>query len=249
MATKKSNTGFYILLGTLVLGGAAAAYFFYFKPKMEEKKKEEEDKKKEEDKNLSEPQPSPQTTLQPSTNSGLMETPFKNEGQGDAFRAWVNKFYPAYAKSIDLDISGKTNTTAIKTAWTKYGNEYIKNNPNWEKYTGSIGSLGVPDKLKLFVERKVGELKQKPEDKTYYILVKAKTPKGTPYSIRFAENGGFAAYSKDNSWFYGGFSDGGRSIKINKDNYKDIYKTKDLAGKSFEGDTLYKTFDKLFPQK
>ena len=100
--------GFYILLGTLVLGGAAAAYFFYFKPKMDEKKKEAEPLPDQDKEN--QPQPTPQ----PSTDSGLMETPFKNEGQGDAFRAWVNKFYPAYAKSIDLDISGKTNTTAIK---------------------------------------------------------------------------------------------------------------------------------------
>lgn len=243
MATKKSNAGFYILLGTLVLGGAAAAYFFYFKPKMDEKKKEAEPLPEQD--NANQPQPTPQ----PSTDSSLMETPFKNEGQGDAFRAWVNKFYPAYAKSIDLDITGKTNTTAIKKAWTKYGNEYIKGNPDWEKYTGSIGSLGVPDKLKLFIERKVGELKQKPEDKSYYVLVNAKTPKGTPYSIRFSENGGFAAFTKDKNWFYGGFSDGGRSIKVNKDNYKDIYKTKDLAGKSFKGETLFKTFDQLFPTK
>ena len=44
---------------------------------------------------------------------------------GDAFRAWVNKNYPKYAKEKDLWVSGEYNNSYIKKAWDEYGKEYL----------------------------------------------------------------------------------------------------------------------------
>lgn len=57
-----------------------------------------------------------------------------NQKIGNAFRAWVNYKYPAYAKEISLGPSGSFNNSYIKKAWMKYGNEFVKriNNDNLE---------------------------------------------------------------------------------------------------------------------
>ena len=48
-----------------------------------------------------------------------------SEEEGNKFRAWVNKNYPAYAKQIDLDKKYKSFTnTYITKAWKKHGEEY-----------------------------------------------------------------------------------------------------------------------------
>lgn len=51
--------------------------------------------------------------------------PLKTEAEGNAFRAWINDKYPAYAKEIDLDRAGKLNKF-VQKAWDKYGAEYQK---------------------------------------------------------------------------------------------------------------------------
>jgi hypothetical protein len=51
--------------------------------------------------------------------------PFKTTAEGNAFRAWVNDNYPAYAKSIQLDRTGSLNSF-VQKAWVKYGAEYQK---------------------------------------------------------------------------------------------------------------------------
>lgn len=53
-------------------------------------------------------------------------TPFKNETQGNLFREWVNDNYPKYAKEIDLDRKGAYNNDYIRTAYAKYGDEFMK---------------------------------------------------------------------------------------------------------------------------
>lgn len=57
--------------------------------------------------------------------SQFSPTPFKSQQSGDAFRTWVNKWHPAYAKEIDLDPKGKIDNSFIRKAWAKYGEEYI----------------------------------------------------------------------------------------------------------------------------
>ena len=43
---------------------------------------------------------------------------------GDAFRAWVNTKYPAYAKTAKLDLTGPNDNPTIRKAFVEYGNEW-----------------------------------------------------------------------------------------------------------------------------
>ena len=52
--------------------------------------------------------------------------PFKNKTEGNLFRSWVNKKYPKYAKSIDLEKKGSCNNCFIEFAWKKYYIEYLE---------------------------------------------------------------------------------------------------------------------------
>jgi hypothetical protein len=64
------------------------------------------------------------STTPVSTGISLGSTPFTNKTQGNAFRAWINDTYPAYAKGIDLDRTGSYNNSYIKKAWEAYGSAY-----------------------------------------------------------------------------------------------------------------------------
>ena len=57
--------------------------------------------------------------------SGLV-LPFNNNKEGNRFRLWVNKKYPEYAKSIDLEKQGSCSNCFIQLAWEKYYIEYLK---------------------------------------------------------------------------------------------------------------------------
>jgi hypothetical protein len=65
------------------------------------------------------------------------KTPFKNKAQGDIFRQFVNRFYPSYAREIDLDVSGEADNAFMRKAFGKYGNAYKKYNPNFIKASGT----------------------------------------------------------------------------------------------------------------
>ena len=52
--------------------------------------------------------------------------PFENNSEGNLFRLWVNKKYPEYAKSIDLEEKGPCSNCFMQLAWEKYCQEYIK---------------------------------------------------------------------------------------------------------------------------
>jgi hypothetical protein len=67
---------------------------------------------------------SPTNSAHPTTGLfGGYTFPFKTVTQGNDFRAWVNKKYPDYAKSIQLDVKGSLNSY-VQKAWEKYGWEY-----------------------------------------------------------------------------------------------------------------------------
>jgi hypothetical protein len=68
------------------------------------------------------PSSTPSNTSTPSTSGA---TPFKSRAEGNAFRGWVNDNYPDYARQIDLDRTGKYDNSFIRTAYAKYGAEYI----------------------------------------------------------------------------------------------------------------------------
>ena len=64
-------------------------------------------------------------------------TPFKNKAQGNAFRHWVNRYFPSYAKEIDLSLTGDIDNSFMRKAWGKYGESYKKGNPNFLKVSAS----------------------------------------------------------------------------------------------------------------
>ncbi|HRH52611.1 MAG TPA: hypothetical protein PLN38_04795 [Chitinophagales bacterium] len=67
---------------------------------------------------------SPNNYAHPTTGLfGGYTFPFKTIAQGNDFRAWVNKKYPDYARSIQLDVKGSLNSY-VQKAWDKYGWEY-----------------------------------------------------------------------------------------------------------------------------
>jgi hypothetical protein len=59
-----------------------------------------------------------------STSAELPATPFKSTTEGNAFRAWINDNYPAYAQEINLDRTGAYDNAYIRKAYVKYGAVY-----------------------------------------------------------------------------------------------------------------------------
>lgn len=123
MAKGSSNWIWWTIGGVSLLGLGVGAYIF-FKDRKEKKAQAESESNTN---TLSTPSPSTYSGGS-SGSSSLPDTPFKNKAEGDAFRNWVNDNYPAYAKEIDLDRSGKYNNNTIKKAWAKYGSAYANRN-------------------------------------------------------------------------------------------------------------------------
>jgi uncharacterized protein YxeA len=118
------------IASALLIGGGT---FFWWKNK---KAKEEEEKRRQEEEALKAEEEkkanAPRTIQYPST-------PFTNSGEGNAFRAWVNKKYPTYAKQNDLSLSGDYNNSFIRKAYQQYGVEYIKEGKTTSKTSTSSG--------------------------------------------------------------------------------------------------------------
>jgi hypothetical protein len=71
------------------------------------------------------PSAAPSTPSRPQPSAPIRYTfPFKTEAEGNKFRAWVNDNYPDFARSIELDRTGKLNSY-VQRAWDKYGFEYL----------------------------------------------------------------------------------------------------------------------------
>jgi hypothetical protein len=79
----------------------------------------------------------PPAVVQGGNENSNEKTPFTNKAQGNLFREWVNKFYPSYASSIDLSVSGDFDNSFMRKAWGKYGEVYKKGSPNFLKVKGS----------------------------------------------------------------------------------------------------------------
>ena len=52
--------------------------------------------------------------------------PFNTKEEGNAFRIWVNKTYPIYAKKINLGETGSFTNSYILKAYEEHGEEYNK---------------------------------------------------------------------------------------------------------------------------
>lgn len=121
MAKSGSNWIWWTIGGVALLGLGVGAYLFF-------KDKKEKNAQAGSESNASTPSNTPESSSSSGSSSGsssLPDTPFKNQAEGDAFRAWVNDNYPDYAKSENLERSHKKfNNSTIKRAWKKYGSAY-----------------------------------------------------------------------------------------------------------------------------
>lgn len=129
--TPKSKKALIVIVSLLAIGGGVG--YFLWKRKKDKVKAEEEAKAKADAeakaKADAEANANANTNTNTNTNQGGSPTgytfPFTNVTEGDAFRGWVNKTYPDYAKSIKLDPTGTLNSF-VQKAWDKYGAEYTK---------------------------------------------------------------------------------------------------------------------------
>lgn len=69
--------------------------------------------------------PNTTTPVATAAKSFKFDDNITDKTKGDAFRAWVNKNYPRYAKNADLSLSGVYNNDYIRDAWDVYGEKYL----------------------------------------------------------------------------------------------------------------------------
>jgi hypothetical protein len=128
------------------------------------------------------------------TEADLPPTPFKNEAEGNKFRAWVNDNYPKYAKEIDLDRTGAFNNSYIRKAWLKYGTLY-------QKASGSkdLGNRKLLDCLIInFTNRGIPFKKGKESDGRPFIklLLKKAGDNANLFYVTYYESGNFYVSGK-----------------------------------------------------
>lgn len=158
------------------------------------------------------------------------KTPFKNKAQSDLFRQFVNRFYPSYAKEIDLDLTGDSDNTFMRKAWGKYGETYKKFNPSFAKASGNAIPKVLLDAYALRKDK--GSLSNNSEGA---IFLQTK-------SLGKIDNDSVSAY------FYGNgkvsFRKGSKRILFDKwwDNAKFI----NADGKNFSGTDYYNTAYKVY---
>ncbi len=132
----ENSTKWIIGVGSVLLLGTGVFLILYNKSKEDAAAKDNTNKNKDPNKDGSKPKdngsggdtytPPPSSSSSyspPSSSNGLS---FSNATEGNKFRAWVNKNYPSYAKSIQLDPTGAFDNSFIKKAILKYGDEYLK---------------------------------------------------------------------------------------------------------------------------
>lgn len=167
--------------------------------------------------------------VQGNENSNI-KTPFKNKVQGDIFRQWVNRFYPSYAREIDLDVSGSEDNAFMRKAWGKYGKTYKKFNPSFYKASGSAIPKVLLDAYALRKDK--GSFSNNSEGA---ILLQTK-------ELGKIDNESVSAF------FYGNgkvsFRKGGKRIKFL--NWWDKAKFINADGKNYSGTDYFNTAFKVF---
>lgn len=136
------NKGLKIAIGVATIGVVGVAGYFIYKAI-----KARRDANNGDEGNVV----TPPANVEGGNENSNAKTPFTNKAQGDLFRQWVNKYYPNYAKDIDLSVSGDIDNSFMRKAWGKYGETYKKGNPNFLKVKGNA----IPENLlKAFALRK-----------------------------------------------------------------------------------------------
>lgn len=126
--TKGAKIG--IIVGVVIILGVGG-YFLY--------RKLTSDGTDSNDDSVDDQKPQDESQVQPvSSGVSLEPTPFKNQGQGDYFRLWVNRYYSSDAKALDLDKQGKFDNDTIRKAFMKYGVLYKQQVKNWNKIQSAV---------------------------------------------------------------------------------------------------------------
>lgn len=153
------------------------------------------------------------------------KTPFTNKAQGNLFREWINRFYPSYAKEIDLAVSGDFDNSWMRKAWGKYGETYKKGSPKFLKVKGDAIPANL---LTAYNQRKdKGVLGSNSSGDIYLRTISLGKIGGTDTYAYFYQNGkvnflkGNVRISSAKWW------DGTKQIAIEKTNFKgtDFYNT------------------------
>lgn len=128
------NKGLKIAIGIATIGIIGTASYFIYKAI-----KDSRDGDDDEDK----PSVEPPAVVQGGNENSNEKTPFTNKAQGNIFREWVNKFYPTYASTNDLSVSGDIDNSFMRKAWGKYGEVYKKGS----KYFLKVKGNAIPENL------------------------------------------------------------------------------------------------------
>jgi hypothetical protein len=164
-----------------------------------------------------EPQGTPASTPNVS-DSSLEPTPFKNQGQGDYFRLWVNRWYPTDAKKLDLSKTGAIDNSFIRKAWMKYGVLYKQQVKNWNKIEKPMPQSFIDKFLK-----KDSYNFQIDEIGNQYLV-----PKISEGSVKFHPNS--AVYAP---YLFATWTDGGKKARIFADYRGDGRKEKNITADNF----------------
>jgi len=215
------NKGLKIAIGIATIGVIGTAGYFIYKAIKDKRDREKEEKK---------PPVDPPAVVQGGDENSNEKTPFTNKAQGNIFREWVNKFYPTYASSIDLSVSGDIDNSFMRKAWGKYGETYKKGSKDFLKVKGNA----IPESLlKAYNTRKdKGLLGSNASGDIYLRTISlGKISNKDVYAyfygsgkVNFVQDGSRIASAK---WF-----DDTKKIVLNKKNYS--------------GDNFYNTAFKVF---
>jgi len=128
MAQGKSSVGFWLLIGTLVLGGGVGIYFLLRKPKEETDGEEERNEKKGEPTlpSIPSPRPSSTSTPTPSLNTKSdVPAELNSEEKIKAFQNWVLNIKKDKTILGNKGADGKWGDNS-QNAWNKYSADFKK---------------------------------------------------------------------------------------------------------------------------
>lgn len=257
MAKKGGSKIFLIIGGLVVIAGGIGAYFLLRKPKGKDGE------------SFDESETGGSSTGGGETGGG--ETGVSNvftkpkeldsSDKIKAFQDWLDNNKPCWILDSDgkyKNLSKNTGECNRNIGGRGYGT-YGQNTANaWKlfskEYLGQVksGTADIPSTLKVFIDRNVISKNGIVDTKFgKYVPYTYKSKKGNEFDVQFLETGYFKViYPKSlqkqygNLAYEGTFKDGGREIKITKDNYP--FDSKNYAGTTFKTGNLKLTLDKLF---
>lgn len=218
------------LIVVVVIGLAVGGYFIY-------KKLTNGDDGQDDTYDGEDSQEPPKVDVPTPKGDSFEATPFKNKGQGDYFRLWVNRYYPKDAKSLDLSKTGAIDNSFIRKAWMKYGVIYKQQVKNWDKIkneipSGFIAKSGADGSYNFQIQSN-GEVR---------LLPKRTLTQGT---LAFSNNGSWYVGNHSGKWWDSGKQANVKGKNVKASNFYELAKVIDdkLAKSSFTSFTYRNNLD------